>query len=183
MLDVRPEQHPVSPRRSVRKSDAPRVHNAFSVDRAVELHVRVAADDDVRFHTPEHVSEPFIWRRLEDHLLVAPRRAVAEEDVTQAVDVELHSLGQVGKVLTVPILELVGHPLVCQPLAGILEQRPVRVAANRQGVQPDDQVERLDWKWTGGEVSAEDDRRVACLREDGLERRGIPVDVVERRYP
>ena len=73
-----------------------------------------------------------------------------------------------------PILQLVGHPLVRKPLTGILQQRPVRVAANDQGVQPHDQVERLDRERPGREVAAEDERRIAGLREDGLERPGFP---------
>ena len=107
---------------------------------------------------------------------------MAEKDSAEAVDVELDRLREVREIVPVPVFEPVGYPLVGRAFAGILEERPVRVAANGQGVQPHDQVERLDGKRPGSEVSAEDDRRVAGLREHGLERRGIPVDVVEGRY-
>ena len=79
-------------------------------------------------------------------IFVAPRRTVAEQDLTQALDVELDRLGELGEVVAMPIIQLVGHPLVREPLTGVLQQRPVRVAANGQSVQPHDQVERLDWE-------------------------------------
>ena len=86
----------------------------------------------------------------------------------------LGSAEVVASGLSFPVA-LVPDPVFDQVLYVVERGGLVRVIHNGQ-VQP---TPFADFR---SEVSTEDDRRVADLREHGLERRGIPVDVVEGRY-
>ena len=120
-------------RPAVREPDAAGVHDPDPVHDPVELHVRVAADHDVRVDASEHVPQPLVGRRAQDHLLVASGRAVAEEDAAEAGDVELDGLRKAGDELAVPLRQLGDDPVAGEPARGDLlaQQLPVGIPADR----------------------------------------------------
>ena len=64
----------------VRPADASWIHEAPSVDEAVLLHVRVARDDELLFHTVKDPCQLVICGCRRDDLNVRARRRVTEED-------------------------------------------------------------------------------------------------------
>ena len=183
MLDARPECQPVCSRPAVREADAPGVYDADPVHDALELHVRVPADHDVSLDRGQHVAEPLVGGCPEDHFLVTARGSVAEEDAANTFNVELGSVRKPRDECTVPVLELVDNPLADQPALGnlVTQELAIGIAADPDCVEIHDPVERLGRKRPSRHVAAENQLGVASLGQDGLERRGIPVDVVERR--
>jgi hypothetical protein len=88
-LDVGPEQRPVRARLSfVRHADAPRVDDADVVDHAIELMVRVTADDGALRDLGQDLPQALVRRDCGDRLEVAARGAVAEERAAEPVDLE-----------------------------------------------------------------------------------------------
>src|SRR5207248_11493320 len=88
-LDVGPQHRPVRTRPvPERHSDATRVHEALPGCEAIELDVRVAADDGARVDALEHWRDLVVRRDARDELLVAARSRVAEERRAEAADVE-----------------------------------------------------------------------------------------------
>src|SRR5438445_10371541 len=83
--DVWPKQQPVSSRLPVGHADAARVHDARASNGAVELHMRVPTHNDTLPDASQHLAQTLLWRRHSKYLLVAARRAVTEEHLTQPI--------------------------------------------------------------------------------------------------
>src|SRR5437588_10074447 len=86
--DLWPKQQPVRSRITVGHADAARVHDAHAINGAIELHMRVPTDHDTLPDAGQHIAQALLWRRRSHHLLVAARRAVAEEHFTQPINSE-----------------------------------------------------------------------------------------------
>src|SRR4051812_2038409 len=98
---VRPEQRPVRARATlVRHADTAGVDEALAVDAAVELDVRVAADDRALLDAFEHRAEPRRRAGGGDDLLIAARRAVAEQRGPEPVHLDGHGGRKRGEPLT-----------------------------------------------------------------------------------
>jgi hypothetical protein len=167
----------------VRHADAAGVDDAHARDGALELRVRVAADDDPRVDALEERRDPLLRRPLGEDVDVVPRRRVDVEHVADALR---------GRQ---PVQE--GDLLLGELRAGRLEHllRYERLLARGQlavgvATEPADAVaeaaqpfERLGGLLAAGaDVAADDDRRVARdLREHRVECGEVAVDVVERR--
>src|SRR2546421_10009187 len=77
--DLWPKQQPVGSRIPVGHADTARVHDAYAINGAVELHMRVPTDNDPLPDVGQYLAQAFLWRRRSNDLLVAARGAVAEE--------------------------------------------------------------------------------------------------------
>src|SRR5918994_6052750 len=88
MLDVGPEKRPERPPTAlVRHADASGVDDAEAAREAtVVLHVRVAADDNIRVDLVEDRDDLRVGRVAGVDRLVRGRRRMAEEDAAEAVD-------------------------------------------------------------------------------------------------
>src|SRR4029450_12117669 len=73
---------------------ASRVDDALALVCAIELHVSVSADDDVLLHSAENLAESPSGRELRDDVLVAAWRPVAEERLSETVDVDCQRCGE-----------------------------------------------------------------------------------------
>src|SRR6266699_3327874 len=81
--DLWPKQQPESSRITIGHADTPRVHDAHAINGAVELHMRVPTDHYTLPDASQHLAQALFWRHRNNHLLVAARRTVAEEHLTQ----------------------------------------------------------------------------------------------------
>src|SRR6476620_6029064 len=79
-LDVAVDQKPVRPRRPLKgHADAARVHDARFANAPLELHVGMAADDNVRLCRCENRQEALFGGRAGEDLSVVAWRSMAEE--------------------------------------------------------------------------------------------------------
>ena len=175
---------------AVRHADAPRVDDLAPVGQPGERHVGVPADH--RHHVVgefgEDLGPPLKPGVNDDHLLVVPRRGVAEDDRAETVHLERDRVGQAGQPVDVVGGQLPRGPRrngvadVVDHAAGQVHEFPVRVAAHpgdpvAEAEQP---VERLRRLGSGGDVAGEDDEfGVADVRfgQHRVERREDGVDV------
>src|SRR5947209_6653959 len=128
-LDLGAEERPVGARLVlVRHADAAGVHPADGADPAVVLHVRMTRDDGVGAHVREDSGEPRLRREGRDHVDVVLRRGMAEEDVSQPVDVELHVLGEAVDEVDLLVAQLGAARLLEQLALGVAAE-PARAVA------------------------------------------------------
>ena len=152
----------------------------------------MAGDDDVGTHPVEDPAQPLLGRERRDHVEIVLGRGVAEEDVAQALDLELDALRQ-----AVEEVDLLGGQGGEEPLALAgrrtslarrqhLDQLALGIAAQPAhpvalGAKP---LDRLARKGASDHVpTGHDHVQLGSLGEHRLERRQVPVDVVERRDP
>ena len=87
-LDTWTEQQPVGSRLAEWHSHATGINDPHASDQSVELHVRVAANDQRRASGLKDRKKVFLRCRQSEDLGVAPRRGISEEDLAHAVDLE-----------------------------------------------------------------------------------------------
>ena len=111
-LDVRVEKRPERSRLAlIGKPDAAGIHEPRSVRHAaVELDVRVPAHDDVGVNPRERRGDLVVRGEARQVLFVGVRRGVAEDDMPQIVDVELHGRGPRGDERHLVGCELLSAP-------------------------------------------------------------------------
>jgi hypothetical protein len=78
-LDLLAKKQPEGARSLKGHANAPGVDDACASNPPIELHVRVAADDDVCPHAVEERTEYFLRGALGEDLRVTPRRRMTEE--------------------------------------------------------------------------------------------------------
>ena len=144
------------------------------LDGAIELHVSVAADDDVRLDARQDLRQLSVRCQPREDRLVARRGGVAEEDAAEPVDVELD-----GEREPRQELHLFGRQLLAHPVARVA----VAVAADELRARLAHAGERLGRLSTQRDVAAADDRVRVDVGEDGVERGQVAVDVGEDGDP
>ena len=173
MPNVWAQLHPMRAGRSVGKPDAAGVDHALVPDCAVELHVRMPTDDDVGLDAGEDLPQALVGGRAEKHLLVAPRRAMAEQHAPETLDFELELVGAGRQPLEAFRPELLLDPFVVEIAVG--------VPPDRERIERPDAIDGLDRQRSPGDVAAEDEPAIVADRREGsLERGKVPVNVVER---
>ena len=78
-LNVRRQQKPVGMRIAKRHSHTPGVHDSNPCNLPVELHVRMAADDQGRADSCENRQKLALGRQARETLILVSRCSVAEE--------------------------------------------------------------------------------------------------------
>jgi hypothetical protein len=180
-VDVGPEQRPERAGIAlVRKADAARVHAPDPRDLAVELDVHVRGHDHALVDALAELADALLRRLRGDALLVSPRRAVANANRPQALDIDDDLLFEAAE----EVAQLVGvarlHPLLPLGLGAVFQHRTVCVPPHEAGVQAAHELEGLLRERAPGEVASEDDQVDVCLLdlgEDGSERGRVPVHV------
>jgi hypothetical protein len=189
-LDVRAEQRPVREAwfRLVGKADAAGVEQPPAGHPPVVLHVRVRRDDADRVDAGREVGHARLGRRHGHALLVASRRAVAEERLPQPGDVHahagLHAAEVLGEPGTLVLRVLPARDLGVDQLP--FDELPLRVPAHQtDALSPRlDERDRLRGERPPGEVAAGDEQIGLLpldLGEHRFERGGVAVHVRDCR--
>jgi hypothetical protein len=185
-LDLGTEQRPVGARPPlVGHTDAAGVDHAAVVEPAVELVVRVAADDGGLFDAVQDPAQPLVGGDGGDRLEIATRRAVAEERRPEALDLERQRRRPRVDPGAIVVRQLRLQPFVPRPPTLLVgPEVAVRVAVDERGARAEGPQlgERLGRHRSREGVAADHDRRLARhFFEHRFERREVAVDVVERR--
>src|SRR5690348_1262130 len=139
------EQKPIRARLAKGHAHAARVQNSSRSHLSVELHVSVPADHDVRLHPCKHWQQAaFRCIAAEDFRVVA-RRGVAEQDCTQAFNVELKGAGPTRQQPLVLRLKLLRRP-VNYPAKLFGNAAGFNAAHSRQHLAVPIAVDELRWK-------------------------------------
>ena len=143
----------------------------------------VAADDEILGHPVEDRVEPLRRRDRRDDLLVAARRAVAEEDFAQTVDLHGERVREAAEKGELLVVQLLVHPASAPgpellPFAGGRDLA-VAVAADEDRAAATQQGERLVGHRPESHVAADENRVRVDLGEHGFQSREVRVDVVE----
>src|SRR5579871_1300025 len=99
-FDAGAQQEPIGTRLAKGHAHASGIDHSDSGDRPIELHVGVATDHQAFLESFKNRCESLLRRQASENLRVAPRRRMAKEDLTQALDRDSQSQG----------------PARCQPL-------------------------------------------------------------------
>src|SRR3954451_16262530 len=167
----------------VRHADATRVDDADAPDAGVVLHVRVTADDRWHLEPVEEEGDPLLGRALGEDVEVVARRGVAVENV--ADDLRLGQLVQELDLLLAQLRPCLLEEFRRRKTLLVRVELTVGVAAQPRGAvaeaaKPGKRRGRV--LAARADVAADHDRRVVRhLREDGVERGEVAVDVVQRR--
>ena len=149
----------------------------------------MAADDDALLDAGEERAQPLVRREPRDRLHVAAGRAVAEADRADPVHVDHRVEWKIREEPELLLAEPLGHPKpapmpqlrIAAGPAGEVEDS-VGIPADEPRAERLQPLERLRRHRPGGHVPADEDQVDGLgrhLREHGLERRQVPVDVVE----
>jgi hypothetical protein len=128
----------------------------------------MAADDDTRSDAGESVAHDVVRCELRDRLLVAPRRRVAEERLTDTFDVERDREWKRAQERAIGLVELRCRPLG-QSARCVFEELAIGVAADRHAplTQLAHARQRLPRKRARRDIAAEDDQVDVQVRDLG----------------
>ena len=181
-----------------RHSDTPRVYNSHAADHAAKLHVGMAADDQRHIDPSEDREEAVFRRQAGKDLSVASRRRVAEQHVTQPVNLDLICCWPTRQPRLVSRSKLLCRPaydlsvsfwnLAEIPARHLRKQTALAIAADESNwyIEVGQTCECLSRHRAGHHIPTDHDLvdlGRASVLEDGLQCREVGMDVIQRSNP
>lgn len=187
------EEQPVGAGFAERHADAAGIHHARFANRAVELHVSVAADDEGRIRGRKNRREKLLGREARENLIFVARRGVTEEHVAKAGDFERQSFRPTRQQFPFVRRKFPSGPLKrrtsalrnCRGFAGgFVEDGKFTIAVNEICGNMELLQSREDFArhGAGDDVAADDDAinlHALDFAENGFERGKIAMNVIK----